>query len=342
MSPAIAPPARRDAVRLLVIDPSADSVSDHAFAELPALLRADDLLVLNDAATLPASLTGTDSAGHPLEIRLVAPIDAHRWRVIVFGAGDWHQRTEDRPAPPPLRVSERLRFGDLQAEVVAHDPRSERLVELRFDREGPALASALYRHGRPVQYSHLHVDLDLWDVQTVYAARPWAMEMPSAGRPLTLKALAELRARGIAIATLTHAAGLSATGDPALDAVLPLPERYEIPTATVDAIDRARTCGGRIVAVGTTVVRAIESSALAHQGRVVAGGAEATLVLGPGYRPRVVDGIVSGMHEPTESHFRLLGAFAPHALLTRASAHAAERGYRTHEFGDTCLVLPGA
>src|SRR5690606_33170897 len=132
-------------------------------------------------------------------------------------------RTEDRPAPPLLRRGDALVFGELAATVVGSDPRSPRLLEIRFDREGDALVHAIYREGKPVQYSHLEVDLDLWDVQTVYAARAWAMEMPSAGRPITLAMLEALRDRGVRVAALTHAAGLSATGDAHLDAALPLP-----------------------------------------------------------------------------------------------------------------------
>jgi S-adenosylmethionine:tRNA ribosyltransferase-isomerase len=344
MSPAIAPPLRRDAVRLLVLDGAAGTLRDHAFAELPQLLGDGDLLVLNDAATLPASLVGQGPGGDPLEVRLVAPSEhgdptTARWLCVLFGAGDWHTRTEDRPPPPSLAVGDTIVLGQLSARVVALDPRSDRLVQIEFDRDGEALVHAIYREGRPVQYSHLQVDLDLWDVQTVYAARPWAVEMPSAGRPITLGMLEALRVRGVRVATLTHAAGLSATGDDALDAALPLPERYEIPPATIDAIATTRAVGGRVIAVGTTVVRALESSALANGGRPRAGAGEATLVLGPGFRPSVVDGILSGIHEPTESHYRLLAAFAPIDDLARASAFATLRGYRTHEFGDSCLVL---
>jgi S-adenosylmethionine:tRNA ribosyltransferase-isomerase len=345
MSPAIAPPLRRDAVRLLSIDPRTGALVDHPFGDLATLLRAGDLLVVNDAATLPASLSGTGPDGAPIELRLVTRIDGARWRAVVFGAGDWHQRTEDRPAPPTLAVGDRLALGDVGATVGATvgaiDARSERLVDVRFDVQGPALVDAIYRHGRPVQYSHLRVDLDLWDVQTVYAARPWAVEMPSAGRPLTLGMLRQLADAGVRIATLTHAAGLSATGDDGLDAMLPLPERYDIPASTVAALEATRAEGGRVIAVGTTVVRALESSAAAHGGRVAAGEACATLVLGPGFVPRVVDGLLSGMHERTESHYRLLGAFAPAATLQAALEHAIASGYRTHEFGDTCLVLSG-
>jgi len=167
-------------------------------------------------------------------------------------------------------------------------------------------------------------------VQTAYAARPWAAEMPSAGRPLTWDVLLGLRRRGVAIARLTHAAGLSSTGDDALDRALPWPERYEIPRATLDAIAAAR----RVIAVGTTVVRALESWAQSGDASGIA-----RLKLDPTYKPRVVDGLISGLHAPGESHFELLSAFAPRDRLVRAIELAAASGLSGHELGDACLVL---
>jgi len=140
----------------------------------------------------------------------------------------------------------------------------------------------------------------------------------------------------VSLAWLTHAAGLSSTGDAALDAALPLPERYEVPEATVEAVARARAAGGRVVAVGTTVVRALESAA--QDGRLRAGRGLATLRIDGGFRPRVVDGLLTGLHEDGTSHFELLKAFAPAAFLEPALRHAAEAGYLGHEFGDALLI----
>src|SRR5205823_9552386 len=134
--------------------------------------------------------------------------------------------------------------------------------------------------------------------------------------------LLDLRQRGVRIAAITHAAGLSSTGDPALDAALPLPERFEVPQATVDAVSKARTDGGRVVAVGTSAVRALEGAAAQHRGELRAGAGETDLLLGPGYRPRVADGLLTGVHETTASHYALLQAFAPRSLLARATEHA--------------------
>ena len=344
MRPATTYPAQRDDVRLLVIDPSAAptvSLRETRTPSLPDFLAAGDLLVVNDAATVPASLRGRDQAGNEIEARLIASRGDDRFSAVLFGAGDWHQRTEDRPRPAEYPVGTRLRFGALAAEIVARAPASPRLVELRFAAGGDALWAALYREGRPVQYSYLAHDLPLWAVQTVYAARPWAFEMPSAGRPLSWEILLALRRKGVRWASLTHAAGLSSAGDAAIDAALPLAERYDIPAATVRAVAETRSRGGRIVAVGTTVVRALEGAA-SKEGGLRAGPGETDLIISPAFRPRVVDGVLSGAHAAHESHFSLLAAFAGPTLLAAAAAQAERAGFLTHELGDSMLVLPGA
>jgi S-adenosylmethionine:tRNA ribosyltransferase-isomerase len=347
-------PEQRDGARLLVIDPASGRFAERRAAELPQLLRHGDLVVVNDAATLPASLAGRDPRGEPIELRLIARRGAAEFQAVLFGTGDWRQRTEDRPAPRRVRPGDRLQFGgpandvgpapgapELAAAVLAVSPLSPRLLEVRFDRDGAALWAALYRLGRVVQYAHLARPLPLWAVQNVYAGRPWAFEMPSAGRTLSWQLLLDLRRRGVALGSLTHAAGLSATGDPLLDARLPLPEAFELPAATVAAIQRTRQSGGRVVAVGTTVVRALEG---AHRrpGGLRPGPGETDLHIGPATRPAVVDGLVSGLHAPGESHFALLSAFAAPALLAEAARFAGQRGFRSHELGDVTLVLAGA
>ena len=344
MNPATWPREDAEAERLLVVDPLAGGMADLALRDLPDRLRAGDLVVVNDAATLPASLRGAADAV-PVEVRLVGPPEDGTWTAALLGAGDWRVRPEDRPAPPRLAPGSTLAFRDetggvLRATVVGVSEVSPRLVRLRFDREGDALWSALYREGRPVQYSYLEQPLALWHVQTAYASRPWAAEAPSAGRPLTWRILIEVRRRGVGLAALTHAAGLSSTGEPALDAALPLPERFDIPAATVEAIARTRAAHGRVVAVGTTVVRALEGAAALGGGRIRAGEGRTTLRIDARFRPRVVDAVLTGLHQPGESHFELLTAFAPEPLLRRALAHAEAEGYLGHEFGDSCLILP--
>lgn len=322
----------RHAVRLVVIDSGEPRLLP--FAQLPSLLRAGDLIVVNDAATLPASLVGETGAGAMFELRLSGPIDGNRLSGVLLGEGDHRTRTEHRPPPPKLAVGDRVRVASFPATVVSV---AGRRVELIAPLEGDALWRAVYAAGAPVQYAHRPERLPLHAVQTAYAARPWAAEMPSAGRPLTWDVLLGLRRAGVEIATLTHAAGLSSTGDEALDQALPWPERYEVPAKTVAAITAAQARGGRVIAVGTTVVRALESAA--QDGELRAGSGVATLRLDPAYAPRIVDGLISGLHAPGESHFELLQAFAPRERLERGLVLAAVHGLSSHELGDACVIL---
>ncbi len=340
MKAAVWPRERPLDERMMVLGPGAESLVHATVGDLPRWLRAGDLVVVNDAATVPASLRGATARGEPIELRLAgATDDPARWSAVLFGAGDWRTRTEHRPAPPAVVVGDALSLGeDLRAVVEARSDRSDRLITVRLEARGGRLWQALYAHGRPVQYAHAVDDLPLWHVQTVYAGRPWAVELPSAGRPLRWSLLDELAEKGVALARVTHAAGLSATGDDALDAALPLPERYDIPAETVAAVARARASGGRVVAVGTSVVRALEGCARAH-GALVAGEGVTDLRVGEGHERRVVDAVLSGMHEPGTSHFQLLTAFAPARALLDAAAEGSARGYLQHEFGDSCLVL---
>jgi S-adenosylmethionine:tRNA ribosyltransferase-isomerase len=326
--------------RLLVIDPAGDAWADARFAALPSLLAPGDLVVVNDAATLPASLRGRIGEAS-VELRLIAAPRGQRFAAVVMGAGDWRTRTEDRPLPPPTPVGTEIVLGggELRTTVVGASPISARLVWLAADRDGDALWRALYAAGRPVQYAHVPAPYALWDVQTPYAGRPWAVEMPSAGRPLTWDILGALRARGVRVEALTHAAGLSATGDPAIDEALPLAEQYDLPTRTITAIADARRRGGRVVAIGTSVVRALEGAAL--QGPLRAGRGVTNLIIGPGFSPQIVDAVVSGVHPVGETHHELLAAFAGD-LVGPAMAAAIASGYRQHEHGDSTIVLPGA
>ncbi len=335
---------RRD-VQLVVIDPERDgddAITVTGFAALPSLLAPGDLVVVNDAATLPASFAATTSSGAPVEVRLIPPVAGPRVAAVLLGTGDHRTPTEHRPPPPALAAGETLSLGgSLRARIVAVAGRQATLDLEPGTGAGPdALWQAIYAAGRPVQYAHRPTPLPLWAVQTAYAARPWSAEMPSAGRPLTWDTLLALRRRGIGVAALTHAAGLSATGDAELDAALPWPEPYDLPAATVAAVIATRARGGRVIAIGTTVVRALEAAALAPGG-LAPGPGLATLVITPTHRPRVVDGIVSGLHGPEESHFRLLGALVPRATLDRALDRAAAAGLHGHELGDTCLIARG-
>jgi len=351
----------RDA-KLLIVD-AAGGIAHAPRLQLAEHLQPGDLLVANDAATLPASLRGVHGPSRTtIEVRLagrrsLAVDDVREFTAIVFGAGDHHTRTEDRVAPPPLRAGDALMLGPLRATVLrtlAHP----RLVALRFDGTPDAIWAGIARHGKPIQYAHLAEPLALWDVWTLivdaaggiaHAPRlqlaehlqpgdlPVAFEPPSAGFVLDWALLGALKRRGIGFATLTHAAGISSTGDAALDARLPFDEPYHLSAATVQAIARTQAMGSRVVALGTTVTRALEHAA-ARSGGMRAGDGLADQRIVAGTPLRIVDAIVSGTHEPGTSHYELLRAFASDAVLRRASAALDRHGYRTHEFGDSVLI----
>ena len=306
------------------------------------LLRPGDLIVANDAATLPASLSGTHAAtGSRVEIRLAAWDsggfeDVSRFVAVVFGAGDYHTRTEHRAAPPLLAPGDRLQLGPLAATITA-TLGHPRLVAIRFDGSRDSIWAGLSRHGRPIQYAHIDQPLALWDVWTVVAGPPVAFEPPSAGFVLSWSAIEQLRRRGVEFSTITHAAGISSTGDDDLDRRLPLDEPYRIPPATALAIETARARRRRIVAVGTTVVRALEHAA-GVDGVARAGDSVATQRIGDSTRLRVVDAIVTGTHEPGTSHHQLLTAFVNAETLLRVDRELETHGYRTHEFGDSLFI----
>jgi S-adenosylmethionine:tRNA ribosyltransferase-isomerase len=341
MRAATLPVQRPHDARLLVVHASG-RLQHLARAGLAQRFQPGDLLVANDAATLPASLGGLHArSGTPIEVRLagrrsLAVDDVREFSAIVFGAGDHRTRTEQRAAPAALQAGDPLLLGPLQArvmEVLGHP----RLITLRFAGSPDQIWAGIARHGKPVQYAHIEQPLALWDVWTRIAALPVAFEPPSAGFLLDWQLLDTLRARGVGFATLTHAAGLSSTGDGALDARLPLPEPYHLPPGTLRAIEQIHARGGRVVALGTTVVRALEHAASPH-GAWRPGFGRATLRIDAGTPLRVVDAIVSGTHEPGSSHYDMLRAFASEAVLRRASAALERASYRTHEFGDSVWI----
>jgi S-adenosylmethionine:tRNA ribosyltransferase-isomerase len=331
MKAARTPRTEKKSVKLLVVE--AGEMQDSTMERLPDHLRAGDLLVVNDAATLPASLHGRDENNHPVEIRLVSQLNDRSWQAVIFGAGDWRTPTEHRPAPPRVKAGEEIAFaGDFSAIVLRENQLSGRLLDLEFNRSGEDLWRGIYHYGKPVQYSYMTEELNLWSVQNVYGSRPWAVEMPSAGHALDWQLLLKLKEKGIQTATLTHGAGLSATGDTNIDRALPLAERFEIPATTMETVRRTKANGGRVIAVGTSVVRALESAGHGLSGFT-------RLKIGPEHQLQFVNGLLTGTHDMTESHYRLLQAFLPETLLTGINRYLEELNYLTHEFGDACLIL---
>jgi S-adenosylmethionine:tRNA ribosyltransferase-isomerase len=325
--------------KLLIVD------SDGRIKHLPrvglaCLFSPGDLVIANDAATLPASLECIHCpSGKSIEVRLAAWVSVHdptQFTAIAFGAGDHRTRTEDRMSPPPLSPGDHLALGPfvgLVERLLDHP----RLFRLRFLGDHATVFAGLARHGRPIQYAHEPEPLALWDVWTRIAADPIAFEPPSAGFALDWRTQSVWRQRGIGFATLTHAAGISSTGDPMLDLRLPFDEPYCIPQHTASAINDVKSKGGRLVAVGTTVVRALESAANAD-GSVRAGNGVASGRIGRQTPIHVVDAILTGVHQPGESHFELLKAFANDAVLAKISEAFSKHSYRSHEFGDSLLI----
>lgn len=306
-------------------------------------LRPNDLVIANDAATLPASLSGVHQPTcKTIEVRLAGrpsldPMDVKRFSAIVFGEGDFHLRTEDRPLPPPLHSGDTFELGPLRATVekLLDHPR---LVSLLFDGTADQIWAGLASHGKPIQYAHLQTSLELWDVWTRIAGPPVAFEAPSASFILDWHVLAAIREHRAAFATITHAAGISSTGDEDLDQLLPFDEPYHVPVATAKAVALTRRRGGRVIAVGTTVVRALEAAAT-EDGHLQSGDGVARGKIGPATRLRVVDAILSGTHERGTSHYELLRAFLEDSTLERATSELTAHAYKTHEFGDSILIL---
>jgi S-adenosylmethionine:tRNA ribosyltransferase-isomerase len=238
---------------------------------------------------------------------------------------------------PRFTAGDEFLLGPLGARVEARVGHP-RLASLLFHATPDEVWAGLASHGKPIQYSHLQTSLELWDVWTKVAGPPVAFEPPSAGFILDWEVLSTIREHRARFATVTHAAGISSTGDDDLDLLLPFDEPYHIPYATAKALEITRQRGGRVIAVGTTVVRALEAAAT-DDGHLRIGDGMARGKIGPTTRLRVVDAILSGTHEPGTSHYELLRAFLEDSTLERATEELTTHGYKTHEFGDSVLIL---
>jgi S-adenosylmethionine:tRNA ribosyltransferase-isomerase len=324
----------RDEVRLLVARERGPA-RHTTFRALPTALRRGDLVVVNTSDTEPAAVDGHRADGTPVTVHVSGPAPDHL-HVVELRTPDGLRVTDGTAGEGialPCGVVATLLTGHPDPRVVT----GSRLWRARIPVAG-GLRSWLAEVGRPIRYSYVHRQWPLEDYRTVYArseAEFGSAEMPSAGRPFTIAMLHALHARGIRVARIVLHTGVSS-----LEAgEVPLPERYRVPPDTADAVNATRAAGGRIVAVGTTTTRALETAA-APDGRVTAGAGWTHLVLGPDRPARVVDGLVTGWHEPQASHLLLLEAVAGARLVSRAYAAALEHGYRWHEFGDSCLLLP--
>ncbi|MCC6830693.1 MAG: S-adenosylmethionine:tRNA ribosyltransferase-isomerase [Thermoleophilia bacterium] len=331
---ATAPPERRgvarDGVRMLVWRPGA--VAHRRFRDLPAELLPGDLLIVNTSATIPAALTARPERGEPRPLHVSA----------VIADGDWvvEVRLPGGGGPDLARdAGEVLRLPDgAEVRLLAPHPGAA-AGETRLWRASvcPPVSAAEYlaRHGRPIGYGYLDGPTRLRDHQTVFAAHPGSAEMPSAGRPFSGRLLARLVSAGVTLAPVLLHAGVSSpeAHEP------PQAERFAVPADTARLAESARRAGRRVIAVGTTAARALESAA-SGAGRVRPASGWTDLVLGPDRPARVVDGLVTGLHEPRASHRMLIEAVAGPAAVAEAYA-AVTAAYLWHEFGDTMLLLPG-
>lgn len=316
----------RDGVRLLVARPGA--VEHRRFDQLADVLDPGDLLVVNTSATLPAALDVRHHDGRAMTLHVATALDD----------GDWVVEPR-RPDGPETDVAAGDRLGPpgLVLTLVAPYPDEHAPPRLWRARPWPPVGFAGYlaTYGRPIAYGHLAGRFPLADHQTVYATVPGSAEMPSAGRPLSERLLVRLMARGVTVAPLVLHAGVSSPEkhEP------PTPERYVVPAATARLVNSAHAAGARVVAVGTTVVRALETVA-APDGSVSPGHGWTDLVLGAHRPARTVTGLISGLHEPEASHLALLEAVAGPALVGETYEAAVAARYLWHEFGDSTLLLP--
>jgi S-adenosylmethionine:tRNA ribosyltransferase-isomerase len=318
----------RDQVRLLVTTSAGDD--DRRFDDLPRLLRPHDLLVVNESATLPASLPARWGPEEFL-VNLSTRYGPRLWLVET-------RRGVDRPGPVEVPLGEPFRVGETSARLIASYPGIPRLSFLLAEGD---LGREMQRSGRPIRYGYLARNYPLCEYQTVFARVPGSAEMPSAGRPFTPRLLDRLRDRGVGFAPIVLHTGVSSLerGEPGALSAPIYPEPFAVPPATVDAIRHAHAVGGRVIAVGTTVVRALESAADGCGLRAARGFT--SLYLRAGRETRVADGLLTGFHTDRSTHLDLLAAVADRDRLEAAYRIARARGYLWHEFGDSHLILAG-
>jgi S-adenosylmethionine:tRNA ribosyltransferase-isomerase len=325
---ATAPPADRDGVRLLVA--RSGGVEHARFPALGTFLSPGDLLVVNTSGTLAAAVDGIRHDGRAVTVHFATALDDGSWVVEVRPA-----RGATGPVPDSRAGDVITLPDDVGVALVRPHPSGQvRLWQAAAGGAGGVVAY-LQRHGRPIRYAYVPAPVPLADYQTVFAREPGSAEMPSAGRPFTTELVTDLVTRGIGIAPVTLHAGVSSqdAGEP------PQPERYAVPATTARAVNTTRDGGGRVVAVGTTATRALESAA--DSAGVVRGRSGWTdLVLGRDRPTLVVNGLITGWHAPGASHLDLLAAVAGADLVDRAYEEAVRARYLWHEFGDSCLLLP--
>jgi S-adenosylmethionine:tRNA ribosyltransferase-isomerase len=325
----------RDGVRLLV--GNRDGVSHVRFSALGQFLAPGDLLVINNSQTIPAEIDGTRGDGWPVVVHCATPLDDGSWVIELRTVPDASRPILDARVGEVIRLGkgDRLRLLEpYPAHGGSPSGRGNRLWRSQPMTSMP-LSELLIARGRPISYGYLSGSWPLSDYQTIFALHPGSAEMASAARPFTPELVTRLVASEVSIAPITLHTGVSSqeAGEP------PQAERFSVPPSTARQVNAARTAGSRVVAVGTTVTRALESAADAD-GTVQPAQGWTNLVLGPDRPVRVVTGLVTGLHDPNASHLLLVEAVAGAELAQRVYDAAVEAHYLWHEFGDSCLILP--
>ena len=319
----------RDAVRMLVAYRHDRRLVHADFRDLPHFLDEGDLVVINNSRTLPASIPAQRADGTKLDLHLSTPVDPSSVEWVV------ELRTPVEAGGQPFRdvtPGETLCLPEGSAEILAgYSPPRLWKAALHLPLH---LGTYLERYGHPIRYGKAGREWPMSYYQNVYALEPGSVEMPSAGRPFTPEMITALITRGIGVAPITLHAGVASleAHEP------PLAEFYRVPEETARQVNAVRQMGGRVVAIGTTVVRALETVA-DDDGTVHAGDGWTTLVISPKHRVRAVDGLLTGWHEPRASHLLMLEAIAGRDLLEVSYRAAVDGRYRWHEFGDVHLIL---
>ena len=322
------PAAARTESRLLALDGATGACRDLRFTDLPALLRPDDLLVINDTRVLPARLLGAKETGGRVELLVERLLDDRRARVQL--------RASKSPAP-----GSRLNF-DHGIAVTVLSKGDDGFYEVELAGEGtlPEILDRIGHMPLPPYIDRADEALDRERYQTVYARAPGAVAAPTAGLHFDDALLNRLRAQGVEIAAITLHVGAGTfqpvRADDVADHRLHR-ERVIVPASTAESVNRARAAGRRVVAVGTTVVRALESSV--EGGRVVARDAETDIFIYPGYRFQVVDALLTNFHLPESTLLMLVCAFAGTDPVLAAYQHAVEQGYRFFSYGDAMFLI---
>ena len=334
------PPERRgiarDAVKLMVIDRSDYRIDHTFFYDIGKFLVSGDLMVFNTSRTLPASLVGYGKPAGPLvEVRLAEHLPDDSWLALLLC------QNGNGPFSCGIHKGMQIKFDlGLVATVYDKDERIQRLWKISFSKSGTELLELLYHIGQPIRYEYVSEPWDLDYYQTVYATYPGSAEMPSAGRPFTWKLLFELKRNGVKMAYISLHTGLSSYRDSDLDQRhISSEEEYFVGSTTAEQINKTHSLGGRVIAVGTTVVRALETVAADNKGNVKAGHGYTRLHITASHRLKAVDGLLTGLHEPEASHLDLLNAFLPAGRIHEAYKQAIQRKYLWHEFGDMNLIL---